>query len=153
MRKINNYFLQSKKISSIDDYIVEKLKLNKDTKSETMNPDSMAKHIVDIIGLKGYGTINKKIENWCNQTKNVSSLLIYTTEKYLSDVNMHPINRKLISVISSSELDNMINKIYDEVNLNIAFNNGDTRIYTSKESLMYQDNAASDDYIIFTVEH
>ena len=140
MRKINNY-------------IVEKLKLNKDTKTETMNPDSMAKHIVDIIGLKGYGTINKKIENWCNQTKDVSSLCIYTTKEYLSDVNMNPINRRFISVISSSELDTMINKIYDEPNLDIAFNNGDTRIYTSKESLMYNDSTASDDYIIFTIEH
>lgn len=140
-------------MKKINNYIVEKLKLNKDTKAETMNPDSMAKHIVDIIGLKGYGTINKKIENWCNQTKNVSSLLIYTTKEYLSDVNMPLTNRKFISVISSSELDNMINKIYDEPNFDVAFNNGDTRIYTSKESLMYYDSANSHDYIIFTIEH
>lgn len=36
MKKINNYFLQSKKISSIDDYIVEKLKLNKDTGNKSV---------------------------------------------------------------------------------------------------------------------
>ena len=34
MKKINNYFLQSKKISSIDDYIIEKLKLNKSSRSD-----------------------------------------------------------------------------------------------------------------------
>ncbi len=140
-------------MKKINSYIIEKLKLNKDTKAEIMNPDSMAKHIVDIIELKGYGTINKKIENWCNRVENVVSLRIYTTKEYLSDVNMNPINRRFISVISSSELDTMINKIYDEPNFDVVFNNGDTRIYTSKESLMYYDSTNSNDYIIFTIEH
>jgi len=140
-------------MKKINNYIVEKLKLNKDTKTEIMDPDSMAKRIVDIIRLTGYGTINKKIEFWCNHTENVSSLLIYTTKEYLSDVNMPLTNRRFISIISSSELDEMIDKISSEPDVEVSFNNGDIQIYTSKESLMYHDRAASRDYIIFTVEH
>ena len=140
----------------INTYIIEKLKIDKDITIDKFDSTSerkkkMNNFMVNIIDLKGYGTINKKIEVWIESLNKIESLVAFTTIQYIKDVKMPDKIVKMVNVIASKDFDNKIHDIREEEKFQIVFNNGDTIIYTSKNSFVFLQPNISNGGIIFKV--